>query len=195
MKAAATCWSGMPWGTPFPTRFGSHFLWTTKPRWLHEILASEGLEKPILAGQSVGGYVAQCYFERFPSSAGGFVSIDSAPLQKKYTTAAEIWLLRRMEPVYRLCPWKTLLKSGSSGVADTEYGKQLMLSMMNRYSKPEYCALTGHGFRLLADATATDRPTAWTAPASCCAERMTGPARPNDITAAGQRRPVCRSRG
>lgn len=27
----------------------------------------------------------------------GFISIDSAPLQRKYVTGIEIWLLKRME--------------------------------------------------------------------------------------------------
>ncbi len=48
----------------------------------------------------------------YPDKMTGFVSIDSAPLQRSYVTAVEIWLLKRMEPVYAHYPWKWLLKSG-----------------------------------------------------------------------------------
>lgn len=139
---------------PFALRFSLE----DKARWLHEILGLEGVEQPIFVGQSMGGYVAQCYLELFPGSVTGFVSIDSAPLQRQYTTAAEIWLLRRMEPVYRAYPWKVLLRSGAKGVAETAYGQALMDSMMRCYTKEEYCALAGHGFRILADAMAKERP-------------------------------------
>ncbi len=53
-----------------------------------------------------------------------FISIDSAPLQRNYVTAVEIWLLKRMEPVYAHYPWKLLLKSGTEGVAASNYGRK-----------------------------------------------------------------------
>ncbi len=137
--------------------FSLRFSLDDKARWLRGILAVEGAEKPVLIGQSMGGYVAQCYLELFPGSVAGFVSIDSAPLQRKYTTAAEIWLLRRMEPVYRVYPWSLLLDRGQKGVADTAYGQKLMHGMMSCYTKKEYCALAGYGLRILADAMAKDR--------------------------------------
>ena len=70
----------------------------------------------------------------YPDKLHGFVSIDSAPLQRKYITGAELWLLKRMEPVYRHYPWKLLLERGSSGVATSEYGRSLMRSMMMTYT-------------------------------------------------------------
>ena len=137
--------------------FALRFSLDDKARWLHEILTAEGIKRPILVGQSMGGYVAQCYLELYPGTLAGFVAIDSAPLQRKYVTAVEIWLLRRMEPVYRAYPWKALLKSGTNGVSDTQYGKQLMHDMMSCYNKKEFSALAGHGFRILADAMAKNR--------------------------------------
>lgn len=58
----------------------------------------------------------------YPNRLTGFVSIDSAPLQRNYVTAVELWLLKRMEPVYAHYPWKLLLKSGTEGVATSDYG-------------------------------------------------------------------------
>lgn len=55
------------------------------------------------------------YMELYPDKINGFISIDSAPLQKSYMTAMEIWLLERVEPLYRIYPWKALLRAGSRG--------------------------------------------------------------------------------
>ena len=63
----------------------------------------------------------------------GFISIDSAPLQKSYMTAMEIWLLERAELLYKIYPWKALLRAGSRGCAETSYGQKLMRKMMMSY--------------------------------------------------------------
>ncbi len=131
-----------------------------KARWLEGILAREGLDRPVIVGQSMGGYVGQAFAQLFPDRLAGFVAIDSAPLQRRYVTAAEIWLLKRMEPVYRHYPWRALLKSGTKGVATSEYGRALMREMMMVYDgdQARYARLSGHGFRMLAEAMEADLP-------------------------------------
>ena len=96
-----------------------------KAKWLNGIFEQEKITKPVIVGQSMGGYVGQVYAERYPERLQGFISIDSAPLQRKYVTRLEIWLLKRMEPVYLCYPWKYLLKSGTTGVAVSEYGNTM----------------------------------------------------------------------
>ncbi len=115
-----------------------------KALWLDEIFQFEGIGSPIIIGQSMGGYVGQMYSQLFPDKLKGFVSIDSAPLQRCYVTAAEIWLLKRMEPVYR--------------VAESEYGKKLMRSIMMTYDgdQERYSKIAGQGYRLLAEAMEAD---------------------------------------
>ena len=148
---------------PFDLRFDL----MDKAGWLDEILTEEKIENPVIVGQSMGGYVGQAYAQRFPGKLKGFVSIDSAPLQRKYVTAAELWLLKRMEPVYRYYPWKMLLKSGTNGIAVTDYGRNLMRDMMMVYDGDQawYAKLAGHGFRLLAQAMEADLPYEITCPA------------------------------
>lgn len=130
------------------------FTLMDKAKWLDEILQVEGIEQPVLVGQSMGGYVGQAYAEQFPEKLGDYISIDSAPLGREYMTRTEIWMLKHTERMYRLYPWKALLKSGSDGVATTEYGRQLMREMMLVYdgNQKRYAQLAGHGFRMLADA-------------------------------------------
>ena len=141
---------------PFALSFGL----LDKAEWVDGILRAEGLSRPVIIGQSMGGYVGQAYSQLYPEKLMGFVSIDSAPLQRSYMTGAELWMLKRMEPVYRRWPWKWLLRSGTRGVATSAYGRQLMGEMMAVYSgdQARYAALAGHGFRILAQAVEADLP-------------------------------------
>lgn len=138
--------------------FELNFTLSDKAAWLHEILEKEHVKRPVLIGQSMGGYVAQYFIEKYPGEASGFISIDSAPLKRRYVTGAEIWLLKRTEPMYRAFPWKLLKKLGVDGCSKSKYGRILMRQFVDSYTKDEYCRLAGHGFGMLADAMAADLP-------------------------------------
>ena len=100
------------------------------------------------------------FAQLFPEKLKGFISIDSAPLRREYVTAAELWLLKRMEPVYRHYPWRFLLKSGAAGVAESEYGRKLMHDIMMDYDgdRARYAGICCHGFRMVAEAMEADLP-------------------------------------
>ena len=151
-------WDAPGHASSWPFEFS--FSLMDKAVWLHEILEAEGFNEPVIIGQSMGGFLGQAYAELFPEKLKGFISIDSAPLQREYVTAAEIWLLKRMEPVYRYYPWKSLLKTGTNGVATSEYGRKLMHEIMMTYDgdKARYARISGHGFRILAEAMEADLP-------------------------------------
>ena len=154
--------------------FDFSFSLRDKAIWLDGILQQEGISSPVIIGQSMGGYVGQMYSQLFPEKLKGFISIDSAPLQRKYVTAAEIWLLKKMEPVYRYYPWSALLKTGTNGVAESEYGRQLMRDIMMVYDGDQgrYAKISGHGFRMLAEAMEADLPYEIKCPALLiCGER------------------------
>lgn len=140
--------------------FTFDFTLFDKAKWLHGILEQENITTPVIVGQSMGGYVGQAYAQLYPAHLKGFVSIDSAPLQRKYVTGVELWLLKRMEPVYFYYPWKALLKSGTNGVAVSAYGRKLMHAIMMEYDgdKKRYSQIAGHGFKMLADAMEMDLP-------------------------------------
>ncbi len=127
-------------------------------RWLHDILEREGAVRPILVGQSMGGYTAQAFMDLFPGETAGFVSIDSCPLQRSCYASWELSALRHTKLMYLSFPWKALVALGSSGTATSERGRALMREMMLGYGKREYCELAAHGYRVLADAIAAGRP-------------------------------------
>ena len=140
--------------------FSFDFDLADKARWLDEILTKEGFDSPVIIGQSMGGYLGQMYEQLFPEKLRGFFIIDSAPLKREFYTDLELWLLERMEPVYRHYPWKTLLRQGTRGVAESSYGRKLMYSMMMTYDgdQKRYAQLAGHGYRILAKAVKEELP-------------------------------------
>ncbi|WP_314831180.1 alpha/beta hydrolase [uncultured Streptococcus sp.] len=123
-------------------------------KWLDGIFVNEGIERPIIIGQSMGGYVGQVYAQLFPEELKGLVTIDSPSMQRKYYTAIELWLLKNMEAIYRIYPWKSLLKSGPKSVSTTDYGRKLMYDMMMVYDgdQKRYARLAGYGYKIFSEA-------------------------------------------
>lgn len=150
-------WDAPAHGESYP--YDYNFKLEDKAKWLHEIFEIEGIKKPVVVGQSMGGYVAQMFMEIYPGELGGFVSIDSCSLKRKYVTAFDIWALKRVEPIYRMYPWNSLKKTGSNGCAETEYGRALMRMMMEKFDGNQewYSKLSGHGFYMLAEALESSR--------------------------------------
>ena len=151
-------WDAPAHAASWPFQFDFDLM--DKAKWLNGIFEREDIAKPVIVGQSMGGYVGQAYAQLYPDRLKGFASIDSAPLQRKYVTGVELWLLKRMEPVYFYYPWKLLLKSGTNGVAVSEYGRKLMREIMMVYDgdKKRYARIAGHGFKILAEAMELDLP-------------------------------------
>ena len=131
---------------PFPLEFSMENM----AEYLHDILLTEKITKPVFVGQSLGGYISQVYMEMFPNEAVGFVSVDSCSLKRKYYTWWELALLKRTKWMFMSFPYKQLLKMGINGNSVTEYGRQLMKEIWSVYDKEEYCRLSDHGFRILA---------------------------------------------
>lgn len=137
--------------------FALNFSMDDLAEYLHEILQKETIQRPVLVGQSMGGFLSQVYMELYPGGAAGFVSIDSAPMGRKYYTKAELLFLRHTEGMYRSIPWQLLLQWGAHGTAETQYGQSVMRWMMRSYEQKEYCALAAHGYRIVAGAVEAGR--------------------------------------
>lgn len=154
-KANCLVWDAPAHGEsrPYPLDFTMDDL----ARILHAILGVEGVKRPVLVGQSLGGYIAQAYLDLYPGEAAGFVSIDSAPLKRKYYPTWEVKFLRHTKGMYQAIPWAMLKPWGAWGAATTEHGRANMRSFMGSYTKREYVDLAAHGYRALADAVEADR--------------------------------------
>ena len=120
--------------------------------WLHAILQTESVVSCVLVGQSLGGYIAQVFSDRYPDAVSGFVSVDSCPLSRKYYSSWELALLKNTDWMYRSIPFAWLKRWGISGVAQTAYGRSLMAKMWSQYNRDAFCELSDHGYRILAQA-------------------------------------------
>ncbi len=126
-------------------------------RILHAILEAEDIKRPVLVGQSLGGYVSQAFIDLYPGEASGFTSIDSAPLKRKYYPTWEVKVLRHTKVMYQSIPWALLKRWGAWGTAATARGKANMRSFMEGYTKREYVGLAAYGYKMLADAIESER--------------------------------------
>ena len=139
---------------PFPLTFS----YLDIAKWLHEILETEGINRPVLIGHSMGGYFAQCFMELYPKEASGFVSIDSGPIQKHYMTEPELWSLEHTEVMYRAFPWSLLLDLSVRGNATSVYGRRICRKIFEDYGRDYLCKLLGYGFYGVAQAIRADLP-------------------------------------
>ena len=154
-KANCLVWDAPAHGESRP--YPLDFAMDDYARILHGVLRAEGAARPVLVGQSLGGYVAQTLMDLFPGETAGFVSIDSAPLKRKYYPTWEVKALRHTKAMYLAIPWALLKPWGARGVATTEHGRAGMRLLMEGYTKREYVDLAAHGYHMLADAIETER--------------------------------------
>ena len=149
-KANCLVWDPPAHGDSRP--FALDFTMDGFAHMLHDVLADAGATKPVLVGQSMGGYVSQAFIDLYPGEAAGFISVDSAPLKRKYYHTWEVKFLRHTKGMYQAIPMSLLKPWGSWGAAETKYGRELMRAFMDSYTKQEYVDLAAFGYRLLADA-------------------------------------------
>lgn len=113
---------------------------------LKHILDAEQIEKTVLIGQSMGGYVAQSFLMRYPERVKAFVSIDSTPYGSGYYTKADLWWLRQIEWMARIFPDRILRRSMAMMCGTTPKARENMMKMLADYPKKELCHLMYLGY-------------------------------------------------
>ncbi|MGD1890479.1 MAG: alpha/beta fold hydrolase [Cyclobacteriaceae bacterium] len=108
---------------------------------IKKILDVEKIEKAHLIGQSMGGYIAQIIAKFYPNRVRSIISIGSSPIQPKYYSRLDNWLLKITPTILKAYPYQWLIKSISSQVSSTEKGKRYMLDTLKGYSKYEIAAI------------------------------------------------------
>ena len=154
-RANCLVWDPPAHGASRP--FALDFIMDDMARMLAGILDAEAVAHPVLVGQSMGGYVSQAFCDLYPGRAAGFVSVDSAPLKRRYYPTWEVKALRHTKWMYQAIPWSWLKPWGAWGTAVTPRARKQMRQFMEGYAKREYVELAAFGYRLLADAVEADR--------------------------------------
>lgn len=128
---------------PFPPAWSFDQL----AQWLHDILLQERASRIVLAGHSMGGYLAQVYTELYPASIVGFIGLDTAPLQRSYYRGIELFFLQRIHHMYRFMNWDSLQKRSIKSNALTADAQHRAAEVLAGYDKASYSKLMATGFR------------------------------------------------
>ena len=135
----------LTWDTPAHGRSRpfAAFDYGDTSEYIRSILDRHSVDRVILAGQSMGGFLAQSFIKRYPDRAKSFIAIDSTPYGSGYYSGFDIWILRQVEWMAHLYPFRIMKKAMSKQVSTTQKSYENMMQMLSPYNKSELCHLMG----------------------------------------------------
>lgn len=113
---------------------------------MRNILLSEGFERAVLIGQSMGGYIAQAFLVHYPTMASAFIAIDSSPFGLQYYSKSDLFWLRQTGWISRLYPHQFFINTVVRSVALTEAARENMRKAFSYYSHQELCTLMNDAY-------------------------------------------------
>lgn len=137
------CWDAPAHGQSRPY---ARFTYARAAEHLKAILDKERIERAVLIGQSMGGFVSQAFLKRYGALAAGFIGIDTTPFGLGYYSRSDQWWLRQIEWMSRCYPHGALVKGIARGCVCTRPAYENMLSTLEQYEKRELCHLMGIGY-------------------------------------------------
>lgn len=159
--------------------YASDFDYDELAHLLRDILDTEGIDQPVMIGQSMGAFVMQVYMHHFPDLMRGFIAIDSMPLGAEYYRPEMLRVYRKGGAGLSRIPECALRSLLNICLSATGEGRRYVRDVFAQYSKAELCRLLGQGFHAIAQAVETGRDYAITCPALLlCGQRdHAGPTR------------------
>ena len=138
----------LTWDTPAhgKSRPFEAFDFGDTSEYIKTILDQNAVDKVILIGQSLGGFLSQSFIKRYSERVKGFVSIDSTPYGFAYYSKSDIWILNQVEWMAHLYPLQWMKKAMAKQVSTTQKAYDNMMQMLSPYGKNELCHLMGLGY-------------------------------------------------
>lgn len=148
ISAFAEDFNILTWDTPAhgKSRPFAAFDFADTSEYIRSILDKYSVDQVILVGQSLGGFLAQSFIKRYPSRVKCFVSIDSTPYGFGYYSGFDIWILKQVEWMAHLYPFRMMKKAMAKQVSTTQKSYENMMQMLSPYNKSELCHLMGLGY-------------------------------------------------
>ena len=148
ISAFATDYNLLTWDTPAhgKSRPFAAFDFEDTSEYIKSILDKNAVEKVVLVGQSLGGFLAQSFIKRYPDRVNGFVSIGSTPYGFGYYSGFDIWILKQVEWMAHLYPLRWMKKAIARQVSVTGKAYNNMMQMLSPYGKNVLCHLMGLGY-------------------------------------------------
>lgn len=110
---------------------------------MKQILDDNDVQRVVMLGQSLGGYLIQSFMQRYPKYVMAFIGIDTSPYGEGYYSSFDKWILRQIEWMAKLYPFSIMKEAVARQSTATEAGRQNMREMLSIYDKKELCHLMG----------------------------------------------------
>ncbi|WP_028307999.1 alpha/beta fold hydrolase [Desulfitibacter alkalitolerans] len=104
---------------------------------LKRILDKEKIDKVILVGQSMGGYVCQEFAIQYPEKVSAFVAVDTNPFGHCYYSKWERSLLSKVSTIASWFPHSILIRSIAKGATKTKYAYENLYDSVSKLDKKE----------------------------------------------------------
>ena len=113
------------------------FSYVNVAKELNNILKNEEINKVILVGQSMGGYICQEFAIHYPEKVKSFIAVDTNPFGHFYYAKWERFLLTKVGSMSSWFPYSILAKSIAKGSTKTEYAYNNLYTSISKLSKKE----------------------------------------------------------
>lgn len=113
---------------------------------LKNILDVEKVDKVILVGQSMGGYVCQEFAIQYPEKVKAFVAVDTNPFGHYYYSKWERYILTKVGIMSSWLPYSLLVKSIAKGATKTRYAYENLYNAVSKLSKKEIIFIINMGY-------------------------------------------------
>lgn len=136
------------WDMPLhgESRSYSNFTYRKAAQELNTILEIENINKVILIGQSMGGYVSQKFGIHYPEKVKAFVAVDTNPFGHEYYAKWERYILSKVGKMSSWFSHKTLVKSIVKAATKTDYAYDNLYNSVSKLSKKEIINLMDIGY-------------------------------------------------
>lgn len=114
-----------------------NFSYTNVAKELNDILKKEEINKVILVGQSMGGYICQEFAIHYPEKVKALIAVDTNPFGHFYYSKWERSVLAKVGNMSSWFTHNVLIKSIAKGSTKTEYAYNNLYSSISKLSKKE----------------------------------------------------------
>lgn len=129
----------LTWDVPLHGRSRPYedFTYVHAAEELRAILKREKIEKIVLVGQSMGGYVCQEFIAQYPEMVQAFIAEDTTPFGLEYYSESDRAWLKKTPVISGKFPHRILCMSMAKQATVTRYGYHNCLGMMEQMDKKQ----------------------------------------------------------
>jgi pimeloyl-ACP methyl ester carboxylesterase len=107
------------------------------------ILDAEQINQAHLVGQSMGGFISQIAAFMYPNRVLSIVAVDSSPIQPKYYSSYDKWMLSATPMLLKLYPYKSLIKAIAQQVTLEPHSREYAYETLKQLNKNEISSIMG----------------------------------------------------